>query len=77
MAVTYLKKAARTAVSEDAGTREAVAHLLAEIETGGEPVAARSVRLEGMEGHALTGEVRLAQYVPGERFELAPEVPAP
>ncbi len=35
-------------------------------------VAARISRLEGMEGHAVTGDVRLAKYFPGERFELQP-----
>jgi sulfopropanediol 3-dehydrogenase len=34
------------------------------------PVAARISRLEGMEGHALTGDVRLAKYFPDEEFEL-------
>lgn len=35
------------------------------------PVAARISRLEGMEGHAMTGDVRLAKYFPDEEFELA------
>ena len=34
------------------------------------PVAARISRLEGMEGHARTGDVRLRKYFPQERFEL-------
>jgi sulfopropanediol 3-dehydrogenase len=33
-------------------------------------VAARISRLEGMEGHARTGDVRLHKYYPGERFDL-------
>jgi sulfopropanediol 3-dehydrogenase len=33
-------------------------------------VAARISRLEGMEGHARTGDVRLAKYYPQERFDL-------
>ena len=33
-------------------------------------VAARISRLEGMEGHARTGDVRLHKYFPEERFEL-------
>ncbi|MCG8509752.1 MAG: histidinol dehydrogenase, partial [Rhodospirillales bacterium] len=33
-------------------------------------VAARISRLEGMEGHARTGDVRLAKYFPNETFEL-------
>ncbi|MEM7226696.1 MAG: histidinol dehydrogenase [Pseudomonadota bacterium] len=33
-------------------------------------VAARISRLEGMEGHALTGDVRLAKYFPNEQFDL-------
>ncbi len=37
------------------------------------PVAARISRLEGMEGHAMTGDVRLAKYFPGEDFELQVE----
>ena len=31
---------------------------------------ARISRAEGMDGHALTGDDRLAKYFPGERFEL-------
>ena len=34
------------------------------------PVAARISRYEGMEGHAMTGDVRLEKYFPEERFEL-------
>lgn len=33
-------------------------------------VAARISRLEGMEGHARTGDARLAKYFPGVRFDL-------
>ena len=33
-------------------------------------VAARISRLEGMEGHARTADVRLAKYFPAERFDL-------
>ena len=33
-------------------------------------VAARISRLEGMEGHARTGDVRLAKFFPDERFDL-------
>jgi len=33
-------------------------------------VAARISRLEGMEGHARTGDVRLKKYFPQEQFEL-------
>jgi sulfopropanediol 3-dehydrogenase len=33
-------------------------------------VTARISRLEGMEGHARTGDARLEKYFPGERFEL-------
>lgn len=33
-------------------------------------VAARISRIEGMEGHARTGDIRLAKYFPGESFEL-------
>ena len=32
-------------------------------------VAARISRLEGMEGHARTGDDRLAKYFPGETFD--------
>ena len=35
-------------------------------------VTARISRLEGMEAHAMTGDVRLAKYFPGETFELRP-----
>ena len=40
---------------------------------GGRPVAeatARISRLEGMEGHAQTANVRLKKYFPGETFNL-------
>lgn len=33
-------------------------------------VAARISRLEGMEGHARTGDIRLKKYFPQERFDL-------
>ncbi len=33
---------------------------------------ARISRLEGMEGHARSADVRLAKYFPGENFDLAP-----
>jgi len=36
-------------------------------------VASRISRLEGMEGHAKTGDIRLEKYFPGEVFDLAPE----
>lgn len=36
-------------------------------------VAARISRLEGMEGHAMTGDVRLAKYFPEETFQLQVE----
>jgi sulfopropanediol 3-dehydrogenase len=41
---------------------------------GSKPVAiatARISRLEGMEGHARSADVRLAKYFPGENFDLA------
>lgn len=41
---------------------------------GAKPVAeatARISRLEGMEGHARTADVRLAKYFPGEMFDLS------
>lgn len=34
-------------------------------------ITARLSRLEGMEGHAKTADVRLAKWFPGERFELS------
>jgi len=34
------------------------------------PIAARISRLEGMEGHARTSDIRLAHYFPDESFEL-------
>jgi sulfopropanediol 3-dehydrogenase len=36
-------------------------------------VAAHISRLEGMEGHAMTGDVRLAKYFPEETFQLQVE----
>ena len=36
------------------------------------PVAARISRLEGMEAHARTADIRLAKYFPTERFDLKP-----
>ena len=35
------------------------------------PVAARISRLEGMEAHARTSDVRLAKWFPGENFDLS------
>ena len=43
---------------------------------GSRPVAeatARISRLEGMEGHARSADVRLAKYFPGENFDLSAE----
>jgi sulfopropanediol 3-dehydrogenase len=37
-------------------------------------VAARISRLEGMEGHAMTGDVRLEKYFPDQSFELRGEI---
>lgn len=36
-------------------------------------VASRISRLEGMQGHAMTGDVRLAKYFPNETFDLGVE----
>ena len=33
-------------------------------------VTARVSRLEGMEGHARTADIRMKKYFPGEAFEL-------
>jgi sulfopropanediol 3-dehydrogenase len=44
-------------------------------EEGARPVAeatARISRMEGMEGHARTADIRLAKYFPGENFDLSP-----
>ncbi len=95
MAVSYLKKASKTAVSSDPEVRPIMAEMLAAIEAGGEEAtrdyarkldglegdillsktdlaeAARISRLEGMEGHAVTGDGRLAKCFPNERFELS------
>ncbi|MGB5706359.1 MAG: histidinol dehydrogenase [Arenicellales bacterium] len=38
------------------------------------PVASRISRLEGMEGHAMTGDIRLEKYFPDEQFELRGEI---
>jgi len=37
------------------------------------PVAARISRLEGMEGHAMTGDARLTKYYPEDKFVLTNE----
>jgi sulfopropanediol 3-dehydrogenase len=34
------------------------------------PVAARISRLEGMEAHARTADIRLKKYFPTEQFDL-------
>jgi sulfopropanediol 3-dehydrogenase len=39
------------------------------------PVAARISRLEGMEGHARTSDVRLAKYFPQDQFDLGGDPP--
>ncbi len=47
---------------------------------GAKPVAeatARISRLEGMEGHARTADIRLAKYFPDETFELQASEPQP
>ena len=47
---------------------------------GAKPVAeatARISRLEGMEGHARTADIRLAKYFPDERFDLSGRDDAP
>ena len=36
-------------------------------------VTARVSRLEAMEGHARTGDIRLAKYFPGRNFDLSAE----
>ncbi|MED5436007.1 MAG: histidinol dehydrogenase, partial [SAR324 cluster bacterium] len=33
-------------------------------------ITARISRLEGMEAHARTGDIRLSKYFPGESFDL-------
>ncbi len=35
------------------------------------PACARISRLEGMEGHARTADVRLEKYFPGVNFDLS------
>jgi sulfopropanediol 3-dehydrogenase len=35
------------------------------------PVAARISRLEGMEAHARTSDIRLTKWFPGENFDLS------
>jgi sulfopropanediol 3-dehydrogenase len=37
-------------------------------------VTARISRLEGMEAHARTADIRLAKYLPGERFDTGERV---
>ena len=42
---------------------------------GSKPIAlatARISRLEGMEAHARTADIRLKKYFPGEKFDLSP-----
>ncbi|MDH3593570.1 MAG: hypothetical protein OEU09_17580 [Rhodospirillales bacterium] len=63
MATQYLKRAAMTAASGEADVR-----MLCEIEAGG--AAAGISRLEGMEGHARSGDCRLAKYFPDRDFNL-------
>jgi sulfopropanediol 3-dehydrogenase len=38
---------------------------------------ARISRLEGMEGHARTADVRLAKFFPGQVFDLGADVLSP
>jgi sulfopropanediol 3-dehydrogenase len=41
---------------------------------GAKPIAeatARISRLEGMEGHARTADIRLEKYFPNEKFDLS------
>ncbi|MCF1709370.1 histidinol dehydrogenase [Tabrizicola sp. J26] len=37
---------------------------------------ARISRLEGMEGHARSADIRLAKFFPGEKFDLIPDITA-
>jgi sulfopropanediol 3-dehydrogenase len=38
------------------------------------PVSARISRLEGMEAHARTSDVRMDKYAPGSNVDLGPPV---
>lgn len=86
MTVSYLKKAAKIAESSDPETRRVVMEMLARIEAKGEAASRDYAReldgwqgdiagspdelLEGMDGHAMTGDVRPAKPFPEERFRL-------
>ncbi len=62
MTVEYLKRASKT-VTWQRMTRAANKEIGA--------VAARLSRLEGMEAHARTSDLRLAKWFPAENFDLA------
>ena len=61
MAITYLKKASRTAASGEEDVRNAVAAMLAEVEAGGEAKAAEySRRFDRWEGEIVVPEAAIA-----------------
>ena len=45
-------------------------HRQAETDQGGVSATVRISRLEGMEGHARTADIRLEKYFPDETFDL-------
>jgi len=62
MAVHYLKKATKTLESDESATRERVADLLQQIETGGEPVARRlALELDRWEGETVVSRDLIEQ----------------
>ncbi len=78
MAVSYLKKASKSAVSSDPEVRPVVAEMLSAIEAGSEKNSRDYARkLDDWEGYIvlsrtdLAEALRLAKYFPNERFELS------
>lgn len=69
MAIEYLKKAEKTPATGEDETRRIVAHMLAEIEAGGEDAAqSYGVKLDGYAGDVVVGPdaIAAAAKVPGQ-----------
>lgn len=73
--ITYLKKAARHAETDQAETQALVAKMLAEIEAGGEArAAAYAAELDGWEGEIVVSAERMAEAVAAVPLKLKDDI---